>query len=773
MTSLGLLQYKSAGELYAEEQAREVADEEARQRELVESSLASHIRRCWEDAKQAKQEVEYRLLDCLRRRKGEYDPSKLSAIQQEGGSAIYMMLTATKCRAAASWIRDILMPANERPWGLEPTPIADVPPEYLMPVFQQFMQQAVQQAEETGEQADPEQVMEYAEEQIRHVAQQRAEEAAKRHELLIDDQLSEGNWDESLESFVEDFSTYPAAFIRGPILRRVPALAWAEGWTPIKTSEIRPEWERVSPFDMYPSPDSTSIDDGAYIIERCRFTRGQLTQMLGVPSYSEDAIRQVLSEHGQSGLRDWLWTDAERAHLEDRGHEWLTRGETIDGLVYCGGAQGTTLLQWGVPPDAIEDPLGEYDIEAIVIGRHVIRVHINRDPLERRPYHKASFQPVPGSFWGIGIPELMADIQDMCNATARSLVNNLAIASGPQVEVYEDRLDPSEDSTDVYPWKVWRTKDSNITGNNPAVRFFQPASNAAELLAVYEQFERRADDATNIPRYTYGNERVGGAGNTATGLSMLMESANKGIKDAIRHIDRGVIRRCIEALWLHNMQYSDDKSIKGDVNVVPRGSSAMLIREQTHNLRTQFLQMIGSDPDSKAIIGMNGYRALLENIAEKLDMPGLIPTEEEMQQNLAQQQELQEAQRQIEQAVLEAELQDKEARAAKAQAEADGAQVDAQRTQMMAPLESRKLLAEIYQILNNIQKGGMYERARLEGAGPNSRIPGRGALAQNSGGGAGRGAPQARVSAGPFGVNAPAGTGQIPQGLGGEVPRVP
>ncbi|MFP3489006.1 hypothetical protein R0K20_15495, partial [Staphylococcus sp. SIMBA_130] len=111
-------------------------------------------------------------------------------------------------------------------------------------------------------------------------------------------------------------------------------------------------------------------------------------------------------------------------------------------------------------------------------------------------------------------------------------VNNLAISSGPQVEVYYERLEPSESADEIYPWKIWKTKDSNLTGNNRALNFFQPTSNAAELLAVYEKFEIRADDATNIPRYSYGNERVGGAGSTASGLSMLMESANKGIKDA-------------------------------------------------------------------------------------------------------------------------------------------------------------------------------------------------------------------------------------------------
>ena len=728
MASLGLLQYKSASDMHVEEQAaaQQMAAEEERRRQLMESSLGAHIRRSWESAKVAKQEVEYRLLDCLRRRKGEYSPDKLAAIRKEGGAEIYMMITATKCRAAGAWIRDIMMPANEQPWGLQPTPVADVPDEYVMPVFQQLQQQAMQ-AQQEGEQVDMAALIEQAREQVRQLAQEKAEEAAERHEDTIADQLAEGGWSEAFEQFVDDFVTYPTGFVRAPILRRVPTLEWLEGWQPVKTTTIRPEFERVSPFDMYPSPDATNIDDGAFIIERARFTRMQLNQLIGVPSFNEESIRRVLEQYGQGGLRDWLWTDGERAELEGRGHEWLTHGETIDGLIYSGGAQGVTLLQWGINPDEIEDPLAEYEIEAILIGQHVIRVRINRDPLERRPYHKASYQPVPGSFWGQAIPELMADIQDVCNATARSLVNNLAISSGPQVEVYEERLQPNEDPTNIYPWKIWRTKDGNVTGNNAAVRFFQPSSNAAELLSVYDAFEKRADDATNIPRYTYGNENIGGAGNTASGLSMLMESANKGIKDAIRHIDRGVMRRVIEALWLYNMQYSDDPSIKGDCNVVARGSSAMLIREQTNMLRQQFLQLTANDIDM-GIMGMEGRRKLLDSTAEKLDMPGLIPTQEQMEQNLAQQQQAQqaqlEAQQQLEQAKAQAEVAVKQAQAQKYGADAAETQADTQIAQQMAPLDAQHLLAQIAKLIAETQ-GKQNERTAVESPVANPQQSGR------------------------------------------------
>lgn len=740
MASLGLLHYQSATDMHAEEQAQLQEQEDARRRKVVEASLAAHIRRSWEAAKWAKRDTEVRLLDCLRRRKGEYDAEKLAAIKKEGGSAIYMMLTATKCRAAAAWIRDVMLPANERPWGLEPTPIAEVPDAYLAPLAQQIQAQAQQLAAE-GQPVDMKQLQDDAREQLRQAADERAQEAAERHEEVIENQLAEGGWQEALEAFIDDFVTYPAAFLRAPILRRVPTLAWLEGWQAIKTETVRPEFERVSPFDIYPSPDATSIDDGAYLIERARFRRRDLVQMIGLgsSSYDEEAIREVLQEYGQGGLRDWLWTDGERQDLEGRGQEWLNPGDTIDGLIYSGSAQGTTLLQWGVDPAEIEDPLGEYEVEAILIGRYVIRVRINRDPLERRPYHKASFQPTPGSFWGIAIPELMADIQDVCNATARSLVNNLAISSGPQVEAYEDRLAPEEDPEDIYPWKVWRTKDSHLASNNPAVRFFQPNSNAHELLQVYEEFERRADDATNVPRYTYGNERVGGAGQTASGLSMLMDSASKGIKDAIRHIDRGVMRRVVEALWLHNMQYHEDDTIKGDVGVVPRGSSAMLIREQTSQLRSEFLQFTANDYDM-SILGREARRKLLDAVADKLDMPGLVPTKEQLEQRDARQSEVEQLQQQLAMAREEAELARIQAQAQKDGAAAAQTESDTQIDQQMAPIEAHKLLAEIVRLLS--QAGATDGRhAPMESLGQPGGLP-RGQGLPGAAAGAPRGAAQ-------------------------------
>ena len=49
-------------------------------------------------------------------------------------------------------------------------------------------------------------------------------------------------------------------------------------------------------------------------------------------------------------------------------------------------------------------------------------------------------------------------------------------------------------------------------------------------MGIYEKFATLADEYTGIPRYMTGDASVGGAGRTASGMSMLMSNAGKSIK---------------------------------------------------------------------------------------------------------------------------------------------------------------------------------------------------------------------------------------------------
>lgn len=77
-----------------------------------------------------------------------------------------------------------------------------------------------------------------------------------------------------------------------------------------------------------------------------------------------------------------------------------------------------------------------------LIGNYVIKAEINGDPMGRVPYNFASFRKRNGSIWGAGVPEIIKDSQDACNAAARAMINNMAISSGPQVMVDVSQLPP-------------------------------------------------------------------------------------------------------------------------------------------------------------------------------------------------------------------------------------------------------------------------------------------------------------------------------------------
>ena len=81
-TSAGLIAFTPNSELVRREQeaaAKKIADEE--QAEPVILGLAAHINTVWQDHRDAKQEeIEERLLKCLRLRKGEYDSETLAMI---------------------------------------------------------------------------------------------------------------------------------------------------------------------------------------------------------------------------------------------------------------------------------------------------------------------------------------------------------------------------------------------------------------------------------------------------------------------------------------------------------------------------------------------------------------------------------------------------------------------------------------------------------------------------------------------------------------------
>ena len=200
---------------------------------IVETALTSHVRLAWQRNKLAKVLIDQKMLECLRARRGQFSAAQVAQMQASNGgmNMVWVDLTETKCRAASAWIREIVLPVGEQPWGVDPTPLPDLPKELKNGVINKALTQAqavMTQAQQAGggvmskdefrslasELGDK--LRDEAEKAYAKVAEKRAE----RMERVIADRLVQGNYQEAMDGFVEDFVTYPAAILKGPIYQR-------------------------------------------------------------------------------------------------------------------------------------------------------------------------------------------------------------------------------------------------------------------------------------------------------------------------------------------------------------------------------------------------------------------------------------------------------------------------------------------------------------------------------------------------------------------------
>ena len=688
-TGIALIPVARASDLEAEAKKRS----DAMQNTPVIQGLAAHVRTRWDSARTAKRDLEERMLQCLRQRNGEYDPEKLQEIKEQGGSDIYINLTSVKCRAATSWLRDTLLgTGQDKPWAIAGTPNPTMPPEVLEELKARLANELMIHIQQGGAQPTESELrtmaMTMRDEAEREMREESADRVA-RMERKMEDQLQEGGWHKAFNEFLDDIVTFPYAVMKGPIKRKRKTLVWQNNEL-VPSEEIRNEWERVDPFMMYWAPWSWELGDG-YVIERHRMTADDLQALMGVPGYNDDAIRTVLNEFGTMGMKQWLWSDASKAEAEGKDvTEGIISGDLIDAIQLWDSVKGSLLLEWGLTKKEIPDPALNYPCEVWLIGNVVIRAVLNYDPLGRKPYYLTSYENLPGSVDGKGVTDLCRDSQAMVNASARSLANNMGISSGPQVGVNVSRLPQGEDITDMHPWKIWQFTASEYGDNSAPITFFQPGSNANELMAVFEKFSARADEDTMIPRYMTG-ENTPGAGRTSSGLSMLISNAGKGIKQVISNIDKNVITPAIERLYQDNLRYSKDPDLIGDVNIVATGASSLVIKEAEAIRRNEFLQLVLNSPVAQQIVGMNGTAELLRDSAKNLsgNVDRIVPDRKELA--VVQQQQQQIAQLQEQLAMIVGEMQSAGAPPGMTQGAApknmlpDGSQVGGRESNMMSP----------------------------------------------------------------------------------------
>jgi hypothetical protein len=347
----------------------------------------------------------------------------------------------------------------------------------------------------------------------------------------------------------------------------------------------------------------------------------------------------VLQNYGTQGFTEnWDSTDASRSVLESRENPVYNMSNLITTLEFHGNVQGRMLLDYGFTKEQIPDELRDYAIQGWLIGQYLIKVQLSPSPRRRHPFYITSFEKVPSTPVGNGIPDIISDLQEVANASLRSLVNNMSISSGPQVVINDDRLAGQENTEEMYPWKRWHTTNPAVAGSTEkAIDFFQPTSNAQEHMGVFNAFYALADDMSAIPKYLSGNSPGGGAGRTASGLAMLMGNASKILQTVCANIDRDVFQPLLRNLLDLVLMTDTSGLLTGEEEVEPKGVTVAIQRETLRQRQLEFLQITGNPIDMQ-IIGPKGRANVLRAVSHGIGLDGdeIVPSEHELDAQQAQ-----------------------------------------------------------------------------------------------------------------------------------------
>lgn len=615
----------------------------AEYREEVDSArhpLVAYIEECFTRARHAKAPIEERMIRNLYVYRCQYTPEKLAEIRELGGSEIYLPLGNIKARALKAWLTDIFFSNDEPPFDIQPTPVPELSSDMeeelqrqILDEVSDFLRKYIQLSELSGGVLD----LSLIEPKLRELIEEKkrtflsrltkyAEDVAKRFKKRIEDQFIEGGFFEALDECLADLAIYPAAILKSAIPRRVKVFSKNRQ----VVEKVILTYNRVSPFDFFPSPTVSDFSD--WVIEILHLTPSDLRNLKGIFGYNDSAIDYILSLYGDTGYRLTYGNQEERLRLEGKS----TFGyNLIDIIEFWGNVKGELLkdLDFDFGIDVEE---GEYyNVSVWVCDGVILKVVPNVHPLGLCPYHKASFIEVPDSFWGLSLIDVLYDLQTGVNALARAIINNAALSSGPMVERNIDRI-PADEEKVILPWKIF---DSSGLGfdSAPAYRFYQPQLTANALVQVIMYFMKLADELSGVPAYAHGDVTVGGAGRTSSGLAMLMQSANRGIKEVVKNVDKGIIEPAVRlTYYLNVLDVLGLEEEIPDLNIRAKGS-IVLMEKMTQVQKFLELLQITSNPLDAQIIGIEGRKYLLENVFRRFGIE--VPMQEvgEMVQALQEQ----------------------------------------------------------------------------------------------------------------------------------------
>lgn len=570
-------------------------------------------------------------------------------------STVYPRLTARYVQAAAAKLNEILFPADERAYALEPTPVPDlikmresgdeqvvidgIPlerdprpherPDLARPPW--AGQPPVPPGQTPSAPSLPAQApgrpLTYRD--LAEETMAKARQRAKAAENRIHDWLVEAKYVREARKVIFDAARLGVGVLKGPVpklvRRQVVERVTDEAGRPALRLTIKeqvvPTVKRVNPWNIFPDPAcGEDIHEGDYIFERDYLSPKAVKLLKTQPYYHAAAIDQVLREGPQ---KLYLAEDRRRPEQQERQYEiWY-----FHGMLH---REDFALLNPAQAADVSED-LDQVPVVATLINDTVVRAVLAPLDSGALPYHAMPWEYREGHWAGVGVAEQVRVPQRILTGATRAMMNNAGKSAGSQIVVDETAIQPADGEPVLTPDKLWKLV-SGATHDDvrKAMTVFTIPNHTPALMQIVDYAFRLAEESTNMPLITQGMS--GATAPETFGAAQLQQNnANQLLRNLGYTYDEYVTEPLIRAYYewlLLDPEVPEEE--KGDWEIHAHGSSALVERAIQDQALVQLSQVVLSGADAFGVDPKKWLALMLKS--KRLDPREVQYTPEELAQ---------------------------------------------------------------------------------------------------------------------------------------------
>jgi len=389
-------------------------------------------------------------------------------------------------------------------------------------------------------------------------------------------------------------------------------------------SELVPSVGYVSIWNLFPTPEATSIADAEYVIQRSHLSSIQLREL---SKSQEGYLPEVIDEVITKGIGEVSGQD-DSEHPRSMDETNTHRVKRFEVLEFWGKLDAADLK--GHLPITEKDGV-TLDVVIHVVGHKVIRMALN--PFDgKKPYSLAYWQRNPESIWGDGIYYAIRDVQHLLNFSYAMMVEGKELSSVPMTVVNPSAFESGTDLETIRAGKQFKVRNGMSVQDAFSSIAIPDVTNG--LLNLIQVLEREADLDSGQTAIGYGDTSPAQT-NTATGMSILNSNANKQTADVVRSLS-DMITNNVDAIYRWLMVDSPDPSLKGDYEAICTGWTQYVAKEVHNTQLIQFLSTIGQLPMLQNYIRYDAFVQPLVR-AFNLDPELIVKSEQEVQQAMQQQ----------------------------------------------------------------------------------------------------------------------------------------